>query len=227
MCLAEWCRAIIILIMMVTVNSNWLALSATLIILQVRESASSRRSQEWISPRLLALVANCVNALNAYLHRRITAFWILVMTRKSTCDLLLCHSRSISHKAPHGKIPELTISLKGVHDQLSKINTSKSQGPDGIPPWFLNRYAYHLTPIIHDIFQSSVDSGQVPKAWNEANITAIFKKGNRAETSNYRPISLTPVISKLLEHIIHSHIMKHLEQHHILTDHQHGHSRLH
>ena len=49
---------------MATVNSNWLALSATLIILQVRESASSRRSQEWISPRLLALVANCVNALH-------------------------------------------------------------------------------------------------------------------------------------------------------------------
>ena len=57
---------------MATVNSNWLALSATLIILQVRESASSRRSQELISPRLLALVANCDNALNAYLHRRIT-----------------------------------------------------------------------------------------------------------------------------------------------------------
>ena len=85
-----------------------------------------------------------------------------------------------------------------------------------------NRYASHLTPIICDIFQSSVNSGQVPKAWKEANITAIFKKGNRAETSNYRPISLTTVISKLLEHIIHSHIMKHLEQHHILTDHQHG-----
>ena len=36
--------------------------------------------------------------------------------------------------SPHGKIPKITISLKGVHDQLSKINTSKSQGPDGIPP---------------------------------------------------------------------------------------------
>ena len=88
--------------------------------------------------------------------------------------------------SPHGKIPKLTISLKGLHDQLSKIITSKSQGPDGIPPWSLKRYASHLTPIIHDIFQSSVESGQVPKAWNEANITAIFKKGNRAEISNYR-----------------------------------------
>ncbi len=125
-------------------------------------------------------------------------------------------------RSPHGEIPKLTITLKGVLDQLSKINISKSQGPDGIPPWFLNRYASHLAPVIHDIFQSSVDSGQVPNTWKEANVTAIFKKGSRAETSNYRPISLTPVVSKLLEHIIHSHIMKHLEQHHILTDHQHG-----
>ena len=65
---------------------------------------------------------------------------------------------SCLNDSPHGKIPKLTISLKGVQ---------KLQGPDGIPPWFLNRYAYHLTPIIHDIFQSSVDSGQVPKVWNE------------------------------------------------------------
>ena len=49
----------------------------------------------------------------------------------------------------------------------------------------------------------------------------MFKKGN-TETSNYRTISLTLVISKLLERIIHSHIMIHLEQHHILTGHQHG-----
>ena len=42
----------------------------------------------------------------------------------------------------------------------------------------------HLTPIIHNIFQSSVDSGQVPKAWKEANITAIFKKGKQG--SNFK-----------------------------------------
>ena len=106
--------------------------------------------------------------------------------------------------SPHGEIAKLTISLKFVHDQLSQINTSKSEGPDGIPPWFLNRYASHLTPIIHDKHNSN------------------FKKGNREETSNCGPISLTPVISKLLEHIIHSHIMKYPEKHHILTDHQHG-----
>ena len=59
-----------------------------IIMLQVRESASSQRSQELIIPRLLALVADCVNALNAYLHRRITAFEL-------TCNLAPKHVRFV------------------------------------------------------------------------------------------------------------------------------------
>ena len=114
------------------------------------------------------------------------------------------------------------MSISGVLDQLNKLNPSKTQGPDGIPPWFLNKYAAQLTPIIHNIFQLSVESRQVPEAWKNANVTAIFKKGSRTEAANYRPISLTSVASKLLEHIIHSHVMKHLELHNILTDSQHG-----
>ena len=103
-----------------------------------------------------------------------------------------------------------------------KLNPSKAQGPDGIPPWFLNTYAAQLAPILQNSFQLSVDSSQVPEAWKNANVTAIYKKGSRAEAANYRPISLTSVASKLLEHIIHSHVMKHLEQHNIWTDSQHG-----
>ena len=67
-----------------------------------------------------------------------------------------------------------------------------------------------------------LDSSQVPEAWKNANVTAVFKKGSRTEAANYRSISLTSVTSKLLEHIIHSHVMKHLELHNILTDSQHG-----
>jgi hypothetical protein len=49
-----------------------------------------------------------------------------------------------------------------------------------------------------------------------------FKKGDKSTPSNYRPVSLTSICSKVLEHIIHSHIMKHLDKHQILTDYQHG-----
>ena len=125
-------------------------------------------------------------------------------------------------ESPYGGIDRLQMSISGVLDQLNKLNPSKAQGPDGIPPWFLNTYAAQLAPIRHNIFQLSVDSSQIPEAWKNANVTAIFKKGSRTEAANYRPISLTSVASKLLEHIMHSHVMKHLELHNNLTDSQHG-----
>ena len=51
---------------------------------------------------------------------------------------------------------------------------------------------------------------------------AVFKKGKKSDPANYRPISLTCVASKILEHIVHSFIVKHLNHHNILTDCQHG-----
>ena len=61
-------------------------------------------------------------------------------------------------ESPYGAIEMLPITISGVSDQLNKLNPSKAQGPDGIPPWFLNTYAAQLAPIVHTIFQLSVDS---------------------------------------------------------------------
>ena len=72
------------------------------------------------------------------------------------------------------------------------------------------------------IYQASVDSGRVPSKWKHANVCSVYKNGGKSNPANYRPISLTCIASKVLEHIIHSHIMKHLEQYSILTDVQHG-----
>ena len=49
-----------------------------------------------------------------------------------------------------------------------------------------------------------------------------LKKGKKSDPSNYRPISLTCIALKILEHIVHSHVMKHFEHYNILTDCQHG-----
>ena len=53
-------------------------------------------------------------------------------------------------------------------------------------------------------------------------MTHIFKKGDRSKAANYRPVSLTCISCKLMEHVISSNLMKHLEEHSILTDAQHG-----
>ena len=120
------------------------------------------------------------------------------------------------------EVPQLLISPEGVLCQLKKLAPRKAPGPDQIPPWFLKIAANELAPLLADFFQSSVDSGVLPKQWREANITGIFKKGDKSKPANYRPISLTSIICKIMEHIIHSHVMKHLERLDILVDRQHG-----
>ncbi len=127
----------------------------------------------------------------------------------------------VSYSLLHG-IPDLIIDVSGVEKLLSNIDASKAVGPDGIPPWFLKMTASQLAPLLCDMFQTSIDTGEVPEDWKTADIAPIFKKGDRAEPANYRPVSLTSVICKLLEHIIHSHIMKFFELNNILSDNQHG-----
>ena len=68
----------------------------------------------------------------------------------------------------------------------------------------------------------SLQNGQVPNDWKEANIAPIFKKGDKHSRSNYRPVSLTCIIAKCMEHILVSNMMKHLELNNILHPLQHG-----
>ena len=82
--------------------------------------------------------------------------------------------------------------------------------------------AEELSPILSRIYQFSLDTGSVPSDWREALIVPLFKKGLKHMASNYRPVSLTSVACKVLEHIVHSNIMQYLDQNSILTVKQHG-----
>ena len=62
------------------------------------------------------------------------------------------------------------------------------------------------------LFQQSIDTGEIPKEWSLANICPLYKKGDRSLACNYRPVSLTCVPCKLLEHIVCSSIMAHLDE---------------
>ena len=75
-------------------------------------------------------------------------------------------------------------------------------GPDGIPNIVLKMCASELSEGFTCIFQLSVDSGTLPDDWRHAFVTPVFKKGDRHLAENYRPVSLTSVSCKILEHII-------------------------
>ncbi len=74
----------------------------------------------------------------------------------------------------------------------------------------------------HRDLQQVIYHGKISENWRRANVVAVFKKGRKSEASNYRPISLTCVCCKILEHIIASSIMRHTQDHNIIYDLQHG-----
>ena len=123
---------------------------------------------------------------------------------------------------PFPAMDDILVTEDGVRKLLQLTNPHKASGPDGIPARFLKECASSLAPYLTLVFNCTLSHGQVPNDWKTANVSAIFKKGNRSSASNYRPVSLTSLICKIQEHIIVSSIMRHLNQHNILTDAQHG-----
>ena len=86
-----------------------------------------------------------------------------------------------------------------------------STGPDSIPANILKAAADKLIPILTILYQTSLNSGEVPSDWKDAWIVPVFKKGDKHKPANYRPVSLTSITCKLLEHIVHSHVMPHFD----------------
>ena len=78
---------------------------------------------------------------------------------------------------------------------------NKASGPDGVPTYLLRELSHELAPILASLFQQSLDQGQLPNDLSKGNVVPILKKGKRSLASNYRPLSLTSVTSKILEHI--------------------------
>ena len=117
---------------------------------------------------------------------------------------------------------DIAVSKDGVIKLLKGLNSSKALGPDELHPRVLKELATELGPVFAHLFQQSIDTGEIPKEWSLANICPLFKKSDRSLACNYRPVSLTCVPCKLLEHIVCSNIMAHLYEHKLLSDRQHA-----
>ena len=98
---------------------------------------------------------------------------------------------------------------------IKKMKDNKSPGADGIPPKLLEEIVEQISTPLAKLLNLSLEEGIVPSEWKEANITPLFKKGSRNKPENYRPVSLTSVVCKLLETLI-------LVKHKLINTSQHG-----
>ena len=114
----------------------------------------------------------------------------------------------------------LSISITE-QEVIKVLNKKKSPGPDNMHPKLLQEVSAEVVKPLTLLFQKSIAEGKLPDNWKKANITPIYKKGSRSEAGNYRPVSLTSVVCKLLESIIRDHILDYLNKS-VFTAEQHG-----
>ena len=106
-------------------------------------------------------------------------------------------------------LSKLDITVNGVTKLLQNLKPHKAPGPDNIKPLVMKETASTIAPALTAIFKKSLDTDEVLEDWRTANVTPIFKKGTRYATYNYRPVSLTCISSKRMEHNVLSCIMDH------------------
>ena len=123
------------------------------------------------------------------------------------CDFQLC---------------DIVITVDKVRQLLKCINSSKSVGPDNVHPRFLKELANELALPVCIIFNKSLSEGELPHIWKSANVSCIFKSGDKTLACNYRPISITSVLCRVLEKIIRSSIMSFCTDNKLLADCQFG-----
>lgn len=117
---------------------------------------------------------------------------------------------------------DIEIDVNGITCLLREMNTSKATGPDGLPSIVLCKCRDIIAQYLCLMFKISLETGAVPHDWKVANVIPVFKSGDKKLVENYRPISLTSISCKLLEHIIYSEVFDYLESCKFLAPSQHG-----
>ena len=124
--------------------------------------------------------------------------------------------------SPFSSMGDITVDPKEVTKLLDELNVHKASGPDGLNARVLKECSNDISPILALIYNEPLARGDVPDEWRQANDSLVFKKGEKYDAANYRPVSLTCICCKTLEHILVSSINKHLALDSILADCQHG-----
>ena len=167
------------------------------------------------------------NILNTYFESVFTS-------EDDTSELLLNESSEIlwGEKSPepfpykpkpiNSPLCGTKITQDMIIEELNKLDANKTNTKDCISPKILKEVGLHLLEPLEQIFNLSLTSGKVPCLWKKATITALYKGEDRHDAQNYRPVSITSQLCRLMERMLKKQIVQHLEDNNLITDEQHG-----
>ena len=144
-------------------------------------------------------------------------FFVSVFTKENIQNVPILEQRDFESPLETVRISEQQMGFL-----LKKLKIDKSPGPDNIHNRILFEGRNELQGYLTNICNKSLEQGELPAMWKTAEVVPIFKKGKKSDPNNYRPVSLTSSVCKLVETVIRDAIFKHLESNELLTDAQYG-----
>lgn len=143
------------------------------------------------------------------------SYFTTVFTSDSSNDF-------IERKFNATEMEDPIITNENIFEAIDKLQLGKAPGLDSISTNILKNFKQELVYPLKVIFSHSLQTGEVPTDWKTAKVIPIFKKGAKGDTSNYRPVSLTSVVCKVLERVLRDKIVNHLSEHNLIKKSQHG-----
>ena len=150
----------------------------------------------------------------------LNGYFSSVFTKEDISSLPVADAKFKGAKSDY--LGRLVVTPELVAKKIKAMKDNKSPGVDGITPKLLMETVEQISIPLARVFNLSLEEGVVPFEWKEANIIPLYKKGSRNKSENYRPVSLTSVICKLLERLIKDHMVDFLVKHKLLNSSQHG-----
>ena len=135
----------------------------------------------------------------------LATFFPSIFTQETTQDMPTIQKGKLK-----GDISYCNINRENVQKKLKNLNPNKSPDPDKLHSRILKELYSVLDKPLAILFQNTLKKGKLPDEWKHAIVTAIFKKGDQRKPKNYRPVSLTCIICKIIESIIKDKIMEHI-----------------
>ena len=119
-------------------------------------------------------------------------------------------------------LESITITEDMILEELKKIDPFKSNTKDCIHPKIIKEVAVNITEPLKIIYDMSLSTSKVPERWKKGTVTPLHKGEDRHEAQNYRPVSITSVLCRIMERILKKSILRHICDNNILIDEQHG-----
>ena len=149
----------------------------------------------------------------------LNTFFSSVFTKEDTNNMPNLDTASKSHGRV---IDEVEITVEEVKKRLKSLNPAKAQGPDEIPAKVLKELSEELSIPLCILFKKSLSESTIPSDWKTATVIPIFKKGSKTNPGNYRPVSLTCIVCKILESFVRDAVVEHMTVHNLYAKCQHG-----